>query len=184
MTGVMVAGAGADGMKRKMKTIACALTGIFTMLSVYANAAPTLCQPAEVNVFSCGAGKKVISVCAFKDASADHGYLQYRFGAPKQVEVAVPDDRSTPSSKSAIAGNLVFSGGGGAYLRFKTGEYEYVVYTAIGKGWGAKDGVAIDRNGKRRGHVACTDVPDSILGLDFFTRLGLRTEDPGDFDLP
>ena len=146
-------------------------------------APPTLCFTNEVNVFSCGAGKKVISVCASKDAAADRGYLQYRFGAPAKVELTVPAARSVPPAKSALAGNLVFSGGGGAYLRFKTGDYEYIVYTAIGKGWGTKDGVAIELNGKRRGHVSCTDVPDSMMGVDYFTKIGL-SEDKSDFDLP
>lgn len=121
-----------------MATTPCALIALFGALSLSAAAAPTLCQPAEITVFSCGAGKKVISVCASKDATSDRGYLQYRFGTPKHVELAVPADHSTPPSKSAIAGNLMFSGGGGAYLRFKTGEYEYVVYTAIGRGWGTR----------------------------------------------
>jgi hypothetical protein len=168
-------------MKKRTPAI---LIALFGALSICAAAAPTLCQSTEINAFSCGAGKKVISVCASKDATADRGYLQYRFGTAKQVELAVPADHSTPPSKSAIAGNLMFSGGGGAYLRFKTGEYEYDVYTAIGRGWGTKDGVAIERNGKRLGHVACTDAPDSILGADFFAKTGLMSEDPGEFDLP
>lgn len=158
---------------------------LITILSIVSASAapPTLCLPSEVNVFSCGAGKKVISVCASKDAAADRGYLQYRFGAPAKVELAVPAARSVPPAKSALAGNLVFSGGGGAYLCFKTGDYEYIVYTAIGKGWGTKDGVAIEQNGKRRGHVSCTGAPDSMMGVDYFTKIGL-SDDQGDFDLP
>jgi len=164
------------------QTVQYALLAILSALSASA-APPTLCLANEVNVFSCGAGKKVISVCASKDAAADRGYLQYRFGTPKSVELAVPAGKSTPPAKSALAGNLVFSGGGGAYLRFRNGDYEYIVYTAIGKGWGAKDGVAIEQNGKRRGHVACTDVPDSMMGPDYFSKAGL-SDDKGDFDLP
>jgi hypothetical protein len=164
------------------RTILSALITILCALSASA-AAPSLCLTGEVNVFSCGAGKKVISVCASKDAAADHGYLQYRFGSPKKVELAIPADKSVPPARSAIAGNLSFSGGGGAYLRFKTGDYEYVVYTAIGKGWGEKDGVAIEQNGKRRSHISCTDEPESKMGPDFFTQAGL-SEDTGDFELP
>jgi hypothetical protein len=156
-------------------TILCALSA--------EAATPTLCLTNEVTVFSCAAGKKVISVCASKDAAADRGYLQYRFGPPKTVELSVPADKSVPPAKSAVAGNLVFSGGGGAYLRFKTGDYEYIVYTAIGRGWGTKDGVAIEQNGKRRGHVSCTDAPDSMMGVDYFGKIGL-SEDKSDFDLP
>jgi hypothetical protein len=164
------------------KIIKYAVIPLVCTLSASA-AAPTLCSTAEVNVFSCGAGKKIISVCASKEASADQGYIQYRFGAPQKVELTVPASKSVPPAKSAIAGNLSFSGGGGAYLRFPTGDYEYIVYTAIGKGWGEKDGVAIEQKGKRRAHVSCTDEPVSKMGVDFFTKTGL-SEDKGEFELP
>jgi hypothetical protein len=139
---------------------------------------------AEENVFSCHtATKKLISVCASKDLAPDHGYLQYRFGLPDKVEVAVPADRSVSPANRAVSGTLVFSGGGGDYLRFKAGDYDYVVYTAIGKGWGEKDGVAIEKNGKRLSHVSCKDEPVSKLGVDFYTKAGFK-EDKSDFDLP
>jgi hypothetical protein len=164
------------------KIISPALIALLCTISASA-APPTLCSTAEVNVFSCGAGKKIISVCASKDVAADRGYLQYRFGTAPKVEVAVPAAKSVPPAKSAIAGNLSFSGGGGAYLRFRTGDYEYIVYTAIGKGWGEKDGVAIEQKGKRRSHVSCTDEPVSKMGVDFFTQAGLN-EDKDEFELP
>lgn len=136
-------------------------------------------------MFSCGAGKKVISVCASKDIAPDHGYLQYRYGTPGKIEMTVPADKSAPAAKTVIAGSLMFSGGGGDYLRFKAGDYEYIVYTAIGRGWGEKDGVAIEHNGKRRGHVSCTDEPDSKLGTSFYTKAGLAEDKPEqEFELP
>src|ERR1700683_2916905 len=116
----------------------------FSALSTAANAASTLCLANEDTIFSCRAGKKVISVCASKDLTAEHGYLQYRFGAPAKVELTIPGDQPGPPNTSAGSRTLVFSGGGGAYLRFKSGDYDYVVYTAIGRGWGVKDGVAIE----------------------------------------
>ena len=156
---------------------------IFWIASASVNAAPTLCLKNEDNIFSCSAGKKVISVCASKDLTAEHGYLQYRFGLPDKVELTIPADRTTSPVNSAVAHTLMFSGGGGAYLRFKTADYDYVVYTAIGKGWGTKDGVAIEKNGKLRTHISCKDVPVSKMGADFFTKAGLK-EDTQDFDLP
>jgi hypothetical protein len=155
--------------------IVCALSGA-------ANAA-TLCLTNEDNIFSCSTGKKVISVCASKDLTAAHGYLQYRFGSPAKVELTIPADQSVPPASSAVSRTLMFSGGGGAYLRFKTGDYDYVVYTAIGRGWGTKDGVAIEKNGKPRTHISCKDEPVSEMGADFFTKAGLK-EDTKDFDLP
>ena len=164
-----------------IKTIPLAF--IFCVVSASAIAGPTLCLKDEDNIFSCGAGKKVISVCASKDLAPDHGYLQYRFGSPKKVEMTIPADRSVPPAKTAIAGSLTFSGGGGDYLRFKVGDYEYIVYTAIGRGWGEKDGVAVEQNGKRRGHVSCTDEPASKLGTDFSSKAGL-IQDTQEFELP
>ena len=160
-----------------------ALIMMFCGLSASAQVAPTLCLKGEDNIFSCSAGKKIISVCASKNLAADRGYLQYRFGLPDKIELTVPADRSVSPANSAVSGTLVFSGGGGAYLRFKSGEYEYVVYTAIGKGWGDKEGVAIDKSGKRLSHVSCKDEPVSKLGDEFFSKAGLK-EDKKDFDLP
>jgi hypothetical protein len=160
------------------------LIAMFCALSASAYAAPTLCLNNEQDIFSCHtATKKIISVCASKDLAPDHGYLQYRFGTPGKIEVSVPADRSVPPTNSTLAGTLVFSGGGGDYLRFKAGDYDYVVYTAIGKGWGEKDGVAIEKNGKPLSHVSCQDEPVSNLGVDFSAKAGLK-EDKVYFDLP
>jgi len=148
-----------------------------------AGPAPSLCESAEEILFSCHAGKKIISICASKDLARDRGYLQYRFGLPAKIELSVPADRSVPPASSVTAGDLMFSGGGGSYLRFKAAGYEYVVYTAVGKGWGEKDGVAVERDGKRLSHVSCTDEPVSELGPDLADKAGLKP-DAGDFDLP
>ncbi len=161
-----------------------ALIALFCISSASAYAVPTLCFNDEQDIFTCHtATKKIISVCASKDLAPARGYLQYRFGLPDKVEVAVPAQRSVSPANSALSGTLVFSGGGGDYLRFKAGGYDYVVYTAIGKGWGEKDGVAIEKNGKRLSHVSCKDEPVSKLGLDFYGKAGLKT-DKSDFDLP
>jgi hypothetical protein len=161
-----------------------ALIVMFCTISTTAFAAPTLCLNDEQQIFSCHtATKKIIAVCASKDLAADRGYLQYRFGTPGKVEVSVPADHSVSPANSALSGTLMFSGGGGGYLRFKAGEYDYVVYTAVGKGWGEKDGVAIEKNGKRLSHVSCKDEPESELGTDFSAKAGLK-EDKSYFDLP
>src|SRR3984957_14680926 len=162
----------------------CSSALICGLISSTASAAPTLCVNEEQEIFSCHtATKKMIAVCASKDLAPDRGYLQYRFGLPGKIEVAVPADRSVSPANSALSGTLMFSGGGGGYLRFKAGDYDYVIYTAVGKGWGEKDGVAIEKNGKRLSHVSCKDEPDSEIGVDFFNKAGLK-EDKTLFDLP
>jgi hypothetical protein len=160
-----------------------ALTVLFFGFCASAMASPTLCGADEDIDFSCAAGKKTISVCASKDLAPGHGYIQYRFGSPAKVELTVPADKSSPTPESPLAGSMMFSGGGGAYLRFIAGDFNYVVYTAIGKGWGTKDGVAVERGGKRVGHVSCSEEPMSGLGDELFTKAGLKP-DTGDFDLP
>jgi hypothetical protein len=77
----------------------------------------------------------------------------------------------------------MFSGGGGAYLRFINGKYNYIVYSAIGRGWGTKDGVSVEKDNKMITHSKCRDVPISILGEDFFSRAGLGS-DGNEFELP
>ena len=156
---------------------------IFCMFSASAYAASTLCLKDEDTIFNCSTGKKVISVCASKDVTPEHGYLQYRFGPPAKVEITIPASRSVPPAQSAVAHTVMFSGGGGAFLRFKAGEFEYVVYSAIGRGWGTKDGVAIEKNGKPLTHISCKDAPILGMGDAFFTKAGLK-EDTKDFDLP
>lgn len=77
----------------------------------------------------------------------------------------------------------MFSGGGGGYLRFINGQYHYIVYTAIGKGWGTKEGVAVEKGNKLLTNIKCQDIPDSKLGEAFFTSADL-TADENEFLLP
>lgn len=154
------------------------------LVSLPAIAANSHCSEQEQAVFSCSLGAKAVSVCASKDISPTGGYLQYRFGKPGAPELVFPSSTQSSSHRSDIqARTLMFSGGGGAYLRFINGKYNYIVYTAIGKGWGVKDGVSVEKNGKLIANLQCRDVPVSILGEEFFTRAGL-TSDQDEFLLP
>ena len=159
-----------------------------------ANAA-TLCAPDETVLFNCSATeKRIISVCASQDLAPDHGFLQYRFGRPGKVELTVPADNTTPPSQSAIGGSLIFSGGGGAYLRFTVGAYQYVVFTATGK-WGPSgsvagaQGVAVQKNGKEFSNFPCVAKYDPAeeyvnkMGPHLFERLRLKKE-TDNFDIP
>lgn len=58
----------------------------------------------------------------------------------------LPESIAKSSQSSTIqTKSLMFSGGGSGYLRFIHGTYHYIVYTAIGKDWSTKDGVAIEK---------------------------------------
>jgi hypothetical protein len=84
---------------------------------------------------------------------------------------------------SVRAGTLTFAGGGGAYVAFRGKSYRYVVYTAIGRGWGKKAGVAVEKNGKLVSNLRCSQEPVSELGPDLFHNSGFP-EDAEGFDLP
>lgn len=100
--------------------------------------------------------------------------MQYRFGPRGALELIFPALTETADSARFIqARTMMFAGGGGGYLRFINGNYHYIVYTAIGKGWGAKDGVAIEKDQQLMASLACQDVPISKLSEEFFTHTGL-----------
>ena len=65
----------------------------------FAPAAPpparSLCEQGEKIIFSCAIKKpaKMVSLCASAGLSKDHGYLQYRFGLPRKIELEFPKTR-------------------------------------------------------------------------------------------
>lgn len=150
----------------------------------------SLCTAQETVVFSCRTGEKVVSACASPDTGRSQGYLQYRFGkpeAPETPEMALPANRVIPS-KAATGSTVSFSGGGGAWLRFRNAQTSYTLYTGVGK-WGPKgatqekQGIAVERGGKLVANLKCSARPVSLLGSDWFEKVGLK--DGGeDFDFP
>lgn len=157
-----------------------------------AKAAQTsFCTPAETVVFSCRTSPtKMISVCASRDASPTKGYLQYRTGKPDSTD---PLDLTLPSGhvpppQAATGESVPFAGGGGAWLRVATKSVGFVLFTGIGK-WGPrgeiqeKAGVAIERDGKQVASLKCTGKPISLLGPDYFEKVGIKSRGQ-DFDFP
>jgi hypothetical protein len=150
----------------------------------------SLCTAQETIVFSCRTGEKMVSACASPDAGRSQGYLQYRYGKPEAAEapeMALPANRTVPS-KAATGSTVSFSGGGGAWLRFRNGQTSYTLYTGVGK-WGPKgatqekQGIAVERGGKLVANLKCSARPASLLGPDWFDKVGLK--DGGeDFDFP
>lgn len=143
-----------------------------------------LCVPGEEPVFACPVGRQTLSVCAQAPAGAP-AVLTYRFGRRSAIGLAITATvaPSAPEGARVSARTLMFAGGGGAYLRFVHGEHHYVVYSAIGRGWGQKQGVSVQRGGKALAVRRCTAKAVSTLGPDLFQRLGV-TEDPQEFLLP
>ncbi len=152
-------------------------------------AAPSLCRPDERVVFSCSTGARFASLCGSKALSSNEGHLQYRFGRGDAIELAYPDADAKPANVFS-SGTLMFSGGGGAWLRFDRGPFAYTIFTAIGK-WGAAgasaavSGVAVEKEGKEFANFPCRTEPESEIGPELFERLGLKQADPANgFDIP
>ncbi|MFL9963504.1 hypothetical protein PQR02_21015 [Paraburkholderia sediminicola] len=63
--------------------------------------ASTLCHADEVAVFSCQLkeNKKFVSVCTSRNISDKTGFMQYRYGTEKNVELSYPDDKLDSQSK-------------------------------------------------------------------------------------
>ncbi|MFO1431963.1 MAG: hypothetical protein U1F76_17785 [Candidatus Competibacteraceae bacterium] len=156
---------------------------ILYFFSSRVGAVESLCSAAEAVIFSCPTRQKIVSVCASKDLSATTGYMQYRFGPKGAPEIVYPQSKEHPRNYTE-SGVLTFAGGGGAYLRFKKEQYGYVVYTAIGRGWGQKAGLVVEKNNKLLSNFRCNrETATSELGPDFFEKAGLPKDQEG-FDLP
>ena len=145
----------------------------------------SLCSEKEQVIFSCTTTtKKVVSLCSSSPVTQDAGYLQYRFGlAGKTPELTYPTTRQLPKDLF-LSGTMMFSGGGGAYLKFTNADYTYAVFTGIGKGW-EKEGVVVQKAGKQMAYLQCKGPWTSQLGPDFFDKAKIR-KDPqeADFEIP
>ena len=172
------------------------LLGVSTQIGYAASFAnDTLCLPEEDTVFSCAAGNKVISVCASKDISTTSGYMQYRFGAINHVEITIPETKEHPKKNVEAGTFFTANGGRTGHIRFKKGEYGYVVYwaevrgeySADGtRGWEYYQGVVVEYKGKKIANIKC-QLPAKKEPSDkyLFSTVGLtKTEDLVYYDIP
>ena len=159
------------------------LVGLLLLVPGQAQAAPqTQCTANERVIFSCAIGSKIVSVCASSDLGQHVGSLSYRFGPPGRPEFSYPP---TGEWRQVVkAGRWVFAGGGGAWLAFDRPPFRYMVYSAVGRGWREKQGLAVEKNGRMLTNLRCRGEPVADeLGPDFFTSAGVP-EDKTPFDLP
>ncbi len=58
------------------------------------------CKGTEISYFNCQTkNRKIISLCGSADLSKSTGYIQYRFGKPKKVELEYPKDQKNSAAK-------------------------------------------------------------------------------------
>ena len=150
----------------------------------------SFCTPTELTVFACHVGAKLVSVCAYPASRPGKGYLQYRYGKPdssEPLELTWPL-QPTPPSRAATGGTEAFSGGGAAWLRFRKGDYAYVVFTGVGR-WGAngatvsREGIVVERGTTVLTTLKCSQPVQSELGPNWYSSVGIVRQDDS-FDIP
>src|SRR5687768_12828037 len=95
-----------------------------------ADPVPTLCDPGTT-AFSCATGGgKVLSICASAELSTETGWIQYRFGRPGAIELAVPPTIPTdPHDKERFVLTVVTDPTNRSYtFGFSNGDTRYAVY--------------------------------------------------------
>ena len=144
---------------------------------------PSHCFQNERVVFSCNTNSnKVISICSSNKVGRNTGYFQYRFGNVGSFPEFVFPMNHDRAAKFFYSGNLSYSGGGGAYLKFINASYNYVVYTGIGRGW-AKQGLVVKDGVNEISRYSCKGTWSSEMGPELFRKAGLVTDTYG-FDIP
>lgn len=83
------------------------------------------CGSDERVVFTCRIKAKVVSVCASAQLG-ERGYVQYRYGARGNVELAIP---ARQSFKPSDVGYFLYPGASGReyYMQFSNGDKKYFV---------------------------------------------------------
>jgi hypothetical protein len=137
-------------MNRSLRAIPFALA----FLSLAASASvTTLCETSENIVWSCQAGKKIYSLCASKDLSSTTGYLQYRAGTSKSIELRYPAALKHP--RGLIEFSLLAHG---ASVTFSNKGYSYFISEDL------KDGteISVEKSQKTIATISCDDSTDSL----------------------
>ncbi|ASR44707.1 hypothetical protein BEN78_16380 [Xanthomonas citri pv. mangiferaeindicae] len=137
------------------------------------------CPDDETIVFGCRHAAGVDALCG----SPDGARMTYRNGAAQgaAAPAVYPSDDTTPS-QAFRGGTLMYSGGGGAFLRFDHQGQVHTLYTGIGRGW-EKAGVVIASTGGAAVERSCDGDAVSQIGPALFTQYGIPT-DPEGFEIP
>jgi hypothetical protein len=118
--------------------------------------APSHCSDSETVIFSCRVkgSAKILSLCGSKVLSKDTGYLQYRFGPPKAVELAFPKERENSLAQFEYRHYFRWQVDQTS-VSFKNGGYTYSIYDDyVGdtKPAGTRRGVSIDKTSPAEHH--------------------------------
>lgn len=165
------------GESNRMKRIFhfAALSSLCTLAAI-SDAAP-LCKTGERVVFSCTAGKKMVSLCAIGQLQQDGGRLIYRFGRDADHLELEHGANSNPAKSSYTFDYESWAKGASRTITFERGEFKYIVNHAAGV-FGVDGGpnvasVRVLRNQKQVADIACHE-PTAVDHLyDELGNLGL-----------
>jgi hypothetical protein len=136
-----------------------------------------LCREAEQIVFSCQikGSDKILSVCAAQNLDRENGYLQYRFGTNKEVELEFPSnirDSQMAFQYSRYTRPLV------TYLRlsFQENNYTFTVYDDYNAETGTEHRCAgvtvVSPDGKQTDFECETPIISNLMLLEYIVPKG------------
>ncbi len=150
--------------------------------------AQSLCTANETVVFACPAKAKSVSVCASRDLGAHSGYLQFRIGAGKQVEVSYPASRARKENKGTFGYAYVGQGPPGHHLLLDDGRDVYGIITTDDRGpqYGGEESAFVwQHDGKIAASLICDGlVSPTDAGFDLLEKAGFENTDSGVLILP
>jgi hypothetical protein len=151
------------------------IVAIVFVLSNAASATDSLCRENETVYFSCAAGKKLISLCGSKQLNESEGYLTYRFGTERHLELEFPTNISHPKGLFSVQ-YLLLAHDERIDISFKIGDYLYNIYDEFIGGQGDPNdtkprggaGIAVSKESKAIADIQCTSpATNKIAQLKF-----------------
>lgn len=101
----------------------------------------------------------------------------YYYGSIEQVEMTLP--RIEGDKTQVRVGEMTFAGGGSFYYRFINGNFSYVVYSGMGRGW-EFTGLKVYQGKKRIMKRECTN--GGFLNTNYRGENLVKESDTGDDD--
>lgn len=103
----------------------------------------------------------------------------YKYGKAAKAELVLP----TGSANSNVyKGIQTFAAGAATYLRFTNGNYSYVAYNGIGRGWEFV-GLMVYQGENLINYKTCKNYDDLLTGIDY-EQIAAPADTDGDFIMP
>ena len=162
-----------------------ALAACFVVTPAFAQ---SLCTANETVVFTCQAKAKTVSACASHDLGAHSGYLQFRIGTGKRLEVSYPASRARTANIGTFGFAYVNQGPPGHHVLLEDGRNVYGIITTDERGpqYGGEESAFVwQRDGKPVGSLICDSLTSPTgAGFDLLAKAGFKNTDSDVLILP